>query len=1295
MADASKFSVAKLNDTNYQAWKFKMKMLMIREETWTYVVDSAPEPRTAPWIAGDRKAQSTICLSLDDSQIVHVCNCSTAKAMWEELQKVHERANLSNKLYLLRKLYQSKLGPEEDMQGYIRRTLELVERLRGIGQETTDFQVAALLLSGLPESYEALVTALDARPDDALTLEYVRGKLVDEFNRKHQTTGVTSDAESALRAQGRDHPKTSSDRKECYFCKATGHYRKDCPAWRAQGRPSHRRRPRQRARAVKSCASSSSETAFLLGQGTSSKSWYIDSGATSHMCNDRAFFTEGYRSKTETVTVANGQKISSQGIGDGILHCQVSETASKPVSVKNVLYVPSLESNLLSVKKMTQQGHVVTFSNGQCVVTKNQEVVATGKIENDLYSLSTVSSQAASLSRSSDHRDCIHVWHHRLGHRDPHAIQRLQRDGLAHGIHIQECSCPHQLKCGSCIKGKMSRKPFPTKSASRAEDLLDLIHTDVCGPMRVSTASRNRYFLTFTDDFSRYTVLYLLKSKHEVPAKLEEYLAFVYNKFGKHPKILRADNGTEYTSEKSRSILRRYGIQLQTTVPYNPEQNGVAERKNRTLCESARSMLFGSGLPKILWGEAIVTACYIQNRLPTRVLDKTPYEVWNGRKPSLEHLRMFGSRAYVHIPKEKRGKWDARAVEGTLVGFSETQKGYRVLIQGSYTVKVTRSVVIDESPVMESFCSTSKAVLPSTLEQGESSSPTGEDIEVGLLPDTRSQIQQPLDQENDAVRCEPRRSARTNKGIPPDRLTYIAQAAPSPDPGNWKEMEKLPHCEKQKWIDAANDEMESLRQLNTWILAELPPGKRAFGCRWIFKTKRDKDGNIERYKARLVAQGFSQKFGEDYDATFAPVAKLTTLRVVLSVAVAEKLQVRHFDVKTAFLNGDVEEDIYMRQPEGFVAKGEEHLVCKLKKSLYGLKQAARAWNIKANEVLLEEGFTRSQADPCLYTQVRDGKRMYILLYVDDMLMCHQDDLAITDMWRRMNNYFELKDLGPVNHYLGIEIERPTEDCFLLHQKHKIDSLVTKYGLETAKGCSTPMDAEYLKFTGDDNLLTNDESYREAVGELLYLSTTTRPDIACAIGILCRRVSKPRQLDWDALKRVLRYLKHTRDMKLKLSADCPMELVCYVDADWAGDVADRKSTSGYLVQLGSCPVSWSTRKQLSVALSSTEAEYVAAAYASQEVLWLQQLLSDLGRAVHTPTRVLEDNQGCIKLAVAEGINARTKHIDVRHHHLRDLVNRGVIDLQYCESGAMTADAFTKPLPRPRLEALRQRIGLVKV
>ena len=1304
-------TVCKLNDTNYQSWKFKVRMLLIREGTWKCVQEGAPDELNDEWVEKDEKAQSTISLTVSDNQIVHISSCTTAKGMWDELQKVHERTNLTNKLYLMRKLYQSKLKPEQDMQEYIRCTLEVVDRLRGIGEDIRDFHVAALLLSGLPDSYETLVTALDARPDDELTLEYVKGKLVDEYRRK--SGGATSESalkthdKAKLRAKPTASHSKQHETRECFYCKKPGHLKKDCRAWKAKMNEYQKSSTLKASSAVNVTDDSPDDhVAFTNNvEPLSSSGWYIDSGATSHMTNDRSFFAEFTKTKPVKVTVANGQYMMSEGVGDGYLHCRTSND-TKRILVKDVLFVPTLESNLLSVKKLAKQGNVVKFEGDHCFISRDNRIYAEGKINSDLYQLVC---ERANAVKSEPHQNCVHLWHRRLGHRDPEAVLKLSRDKLADGIEVD--SCGSLLKCISCIKGKMARQSFPKVSSHQAKQSLDLVHTDVCGPMSTETPGHKRYFLTFIDDYSRYTVVYLLHSKAEVPVKLQEYIAYVSNKFGRKPKVLRSDNGSEYTGSETQAILKKSGIQFQTTVPYTPEQNGIAERKNRTLCESGRSMLFDSGLPTKYWGEAIMTACYVQNRLPTRAVDKTPYELWNDEKPDVKHIRVFGSKAYAHVPAEKRTKWDSHSFEGVLVGYSETSKGYRILNLNTGKVTISRTVVFDEGTV-----TTQKFIDVTGLVQSDSAKIKHEheaaqqfenqkdsilNLQEVVKPDKHSNTEADSDESSvnepvtDSVPADPppiRRSVRQNRGMLAERLTYLVHCESDREPESWEEMEKLPNAEKQKWISAADEEMKSLNEQETWKLTELPAGKHAVGCKWVFKVKHDGEGKVDRYKARLVAKGYSQKFGEDYDATFAPVAKQTTFRTLLAIAAAKRMKVRNYDIKSAFLNGDVTEDIYMTQPERYVKEGSEDLVCKLKKSLYGLKQSARAWNTKINDIMLLNGFVRSKADQCLYSKFENSKWMYVLLYVDDLIVLHEDDACIRSFGGLISEHFKTKDLGDISYYLGIQIERDVDGSFLLNQSAKITALLDKFSMKDVKGVSTPMDTSYTKLEGEYDRLPDNEQYRQAVGAMLYVATTTRPDIAAAIGLLCRRVSNPRQRDWNAVKRVMRYLKQTADLKLKISA-VNLDLVGYVDADWAGDVSDRKSTSGYLYKLGESPVSWSSKKQASVALSSTEAEYISAALASQEVAWIRQLLCDLGVPATQATLMYEDNQGCIKLAAGDKMNARTKHIDVRYHHLRDLVERHVIELTYCETNKMIADALTKPLPRPKFEELRAAMGLV--
>uniref|UniRef100_A0A5S6QQU2 Integrase catalytic domain-containing protein n=1 Tax=Trichuris muris TaxID=70415 RepID=A0A5S6QQU2_TRIMR len=838
--------------------------------------------------------------------------------------------------------------------------------------------------------------------------------------------------------------------------------------------------------------------------------------------------------------------------------------------------------------------------------------------------------------------------------------------------------------------------------------------------MPTVTPSGNRYMLTLIDDYSRFTVVRLVKSKDEVTSAIKEYVAKMKNRFGKKPIAFRTDNGKEYVGLELKKYFREEGIEHQRTVPYTPQQNGVAERKNRSLTEMAKCMLLDAGLHNRFWGEAVRSAAYLQNRMPSRSIDKTPYELFFGRKPELGHVRVFGSKVFCFVPKQRRRKWDDKAVEGVLIGYDDATKGYRILDPKTDGIWISRSVRIVEKAEPKE-CATAlepegelergrmisqpitntRPNLNRTEEEEEEEVVEEEEEDIGITaPKQESDVEENRNPSKDEglvhsatinpVRC----SQRTNKGIPPKKLCYRVEAPMKREPSSWDEMVRLPAEEKKKWISAAEEEIKSLKDYKVWELVDLPQGKKTITSKWVFKMKPDSQGRAHTYKARLVARGFSQKYGLDYDETFAPVVRHETVRVLFTVAAARRLHVRHLDVKCAYLNGELEEEIYMEQPQGFVVPGKESKVLRLKKSIYGLKQSARCWNRKATEALSKLGFTQGQADQCLFTRKEENNEItYVLLYVDDLLVIASSEKATRKVGEQLNAHFYTRDLGGVVQYLGIEVERECDGSFLLCQKGKIAEMLEEHGMLEPKPATTPMEVGYLNSLLDKSKgLPNNRRFRQAIGSLLYLATVSRPDIAMAVGLLCRCVETPTERDWKSVKRVMRYLATTINQKLRLSGDSEMKLQCYVDAEWAGDKTDRKSTSGYLFKLGDSVVAWSSQKQSTVALSSTEAEYIAASHACKELLWLRQLLTDMCIPQVTPTTVYEDNQGCIRLLDSNHCGARTKHIDVRHHQLRSLREQGIISIEYCPTENMTADIFTKPLGKERFRKFVEQLGL---
>ena len=510
------------------------------------------------------------------------------------------------------------------------------------------------------------------------------------------------------------------------------------------------------------------------------------------------------------------------------------------------------------------------------------------------------------------------------------------------------------------------------------------------------------------------------------------------------------------------------------------------------------------------------------------------------------------------------------------------------------------------------------------------------------------------------------------------------------EPKTLREARKRPDA--SKWLAAAQEEMNSLMEHETWSLTKLPPGRKIVGSKWVFKVKLDENGEAARYKCRLVAQGYTQAQGVDYHETFAPVARFGSIRTLLATAAQRRMHVHQMDVHTAFLTGKLDEDIYMSQPEGFVVEGKEEQVCHLHRSLYGLKQSPRCWNRELNCHLIDSGFKQSKADPCVYYRWKNGNLNIVSIYVDDLILVVDLMKDLEQTKEELSARFKMKDLGQLRYCLGIVCEQRT-GCIKLNQRPYIDNLVRRFGLDKACGVSTPADA-CVKLVAEDGISqpADPRLFQQIVGSLQYAAGGTRPDIAYAVSSVAKFCNQPTELHLTAAKSVLRYLKQTRDLSLTYVKNTPEAIIGYSDADWAGDVKDRRSTSGNVFLLGGAAITWASKKQSSVALSTVEAEYMSLSVATHEAIWLRQLQEELGMKDAGPTLIYEDNQGAISMAKNPVFHKRTKHIQIRYHFVREAVEDEVITLEYCRTSEMLADSFTKPLPHEQFERLRIGIGL---
>ncbi|KAJ0435806.1 putative RNA-directed DNA polymerase [Helianthus annuus] len=486
------------------------------------------------------------------------------------------------------------------------------------------------------------------------------------------------------------------------------------------------------------------------------------------------------------------------------------------------------------------------------------------------------------------------------------------------------------------------------------------------------------------------------------------------------------------------------------------------------------------------------------------------------------------------------------------------------------------------------------------------------------------------------------------------------------------------------------EEFNALNKNATWTLVPRPTHANVVGSKWIFRTKFRADGSIERYKARLVAQGFSQIPGLDYCHTFSPVVKATTVRTVLALSIINNWHLHQLDVNNAFLHGHLTENVFMEQPKGFIDPQFPSHVCKLKKAIYGLKQAPRAWFHRLSLFLLNNGFSCSRADPSLFIYKRDTRMMYLLVYVDDLILTGNHQPTIKSFISCLNKEFAIKDLGKLNYFLGLEVTYTQNGLFLNQSKYTLD-ILTRAKMLDAKPAPTPLSTN-VSFVSTGTKFSDATFYRSIVGALQYL-TITRPDISYAVNQVSQFLHAPTTDHFQEVKRILRYLKGTIAFGLHYSRPTSTSLLGYSDADWARCLETRRSTYGYSIFLGGNLISWSAKKQPTVARSSCESEYRAMANTAAEIVWITHLLQELHALPPDRPTILCDNQSAIFLTQNPVAHKRAKHIDLDYHFLRELVNAGKLVTKFVPTKLQVADIFTKSLPSSQFNFLRHmlRIG----
>ncbi|GJS58420.1 ribonuclease H-like domain-containing protein [Tanacetum coccineum] len=1061
------------------------------------------------------------------------------------------------------------------------------------------------------------------------------------------------------------------------------------------------------------------------------------------------------------------------------------------IDFENVSYVKELKFNLLSVSHICDKKHNVLLTDTECLILSPEFkiidenlVILRAPRKNDVYSLnpnSIIPSGGVTCLVAKATEDEAILWHRRLGHVNFKNINKLVKGNLVRGLPSK--TFKHDHSCLACRKGKQHKASCKKLEEKTVREPLELLYMDLFGPVFVESLNMKKYCLVVTDDCSRFSWVFFLAYKDETYDILHDLIVGLENKLRHKVKIIRCDHGTEFKNKLMNEFYAKKGIKREYSIARTPQQNGVAERKNRTLIEAARTMLADSLLPIQFWVEAVNTACYVLNRvLVTKPQMKTPYELLMGKPPNISFMKPFGCPLTILNTIDHLGKFDGKSKEDYLLGYSTNSKGFRV-----YN-KVTRKVqdclhvdffedqvnqkgkgpdwlfdldiltpslnyipvrkenqvdteikglnsdaiedIDDQQFIVHGTCTVAnKAILEDVSNDVQNKDPveSASDKEVPLTAEEQalqaelvnmmfqvSIAKTQVDDQRKTFEVEKKRSVsekrkeiakdteeeadpdinnmdntidvsststlRINKNHPQSQII-------GPTASGVKTRKQL---QDESWVEAIQEELLQFKLQNVWVLCDLPDGKRVIGTKWAIRNKRDERGTVIKNKARLVAQGYIQEEGVDYDEVFAPVARIEATRLFLAFASFMGFPVYQMDVKSAFLYGNITEEVYVKQPPGFVDPAHPNKVYKVIKALYGLHQAPRAWYERLSMFLLQHGYRRGAIDKTLFIKKDKKDIMLVQVYVDDIIFGSTKPSMVKDFEELMKKEFKMSSMGELTFFLGLQVKQSPAGIFISQDKY-VKDILNKFDFRSIKPATTPIEAHKALGKDEEGEDVDVHLYRSMIGCLMYL-TASRPDIMFAVCLCTRFQVTPKVSHMNAVKRIFRYLKHQPKLGLWYPKDSPFHLKAFSDSDYAGDNLDRRSTSGGCQYLGSRLVSWQCKKQTIVATSSTEAEHVAAASCCGQVLWMQNQLLDYGFNFMN-TEIHIDNESTICIMKNPVFHSKTKHIQIRHHFIRDCYDQRLINVVKVHTDDNVADLLTKGFDLARFNSLVVNIGMM--
>ncbi|GAU26641.1 hypothetical protein TSUD_102510 [Trifolium subterraneum] len=1146
---------------NYDNWVKQMKVVFLYQDMQGIVTEGVPvlgvraseedKESNKELKKMDYKALFIIHQCVDPDNFEKVGDCESSKEAWDILAQSFGGAEQVKEVKLQtykRQFDMIQMEESETVSDYFTKVIKLVNQIKNCGEVIEARFVVSKILRYLTPRFDHVVAVIEtSKRISEISKEELLGTLESNEQRMNERAAGKAKAEVTLQAQPN---KEKKNKGRWNGNKGRGGYNNGAKNPQEEEPENNARLSKQENEYVLLMVTTNEEAKF-------NDQWYLDSGCSSHMTGRRDWFVSINKSMKSKVKFGNDSTLAAEGVGDVL----IMRKDSKQSLISNVLYIPGMKSNLLSIGQLIEKNYKVviedrlmklTDANGRLILKAPMSQNRTFKIELDV-----LEHRCLATAASKDEW----LWHYKLGHLNFNDMCDLQKKQLVSGL--PEIEIPKEV-CEECVQSKQHRNSFSKEVKSKTKAILEVVYSDVCGPIQVESIGGNKYFVTFIDDFSRKLWTYLIKKKSDVLDVFIKYKSMVERQSGHKLKTLRTDGGGEYVSNEFDALF-------------------------------------------------VSTATYILNRCPTKKLEGiTQEECWSGIKPSLSHLRVFGSITHRHVSDQLRRKLDDKSSQMVLIGYHST-RGYKLLDPVTRQIVISKDVIVDELKEWDWNDSVKKSSHRVWSEDSSS------ETEVQTMPQAN-------------------RPQRT-RAIP----ASVIKALNNP-----------------KWIDAMTGELASIDKNDTWSLVDLPHGKKAIDVKWVFKLKVNTQGEVTRYKARLVAKEFLQKEGIDFDEVFAPVARIETIRLVV----------------------------------GFEVDNQKDKVYRLHKALYGLKQAPRAWNRKIDSFLGDIKFLKCTTEHGVYVRRSSSNNLIILcLYVDDLLITGGNEKEISDFKLELMREFEMTDLGHISYFLGIEFYKSSRGL-LMHQRRYASEVLKRFEMDNCNHAITPSEPRLQLSKSEEEAEVDPTQYRRLIGSLRYLYNT-RSDLAYIVGIVSRFIQKPKLSHLAAVKRILRYIRGTMDYGILFpSTDKGKQckLVAYSDSSWCGDIEDRKSTAGYVFLLGGAPIAWSSKKESVVALSSCEVEYIAASLCACQAIWLANLIEEIMGEDHGVVKMRIDNISAINLAKNHVAHGKSKHIEMRFHYLREQVSNGRICVEHCKSEDQIADIMTTTVQTEIFKRIRNMMGL---